>query len=75
MINNNSDHITKANIFNQYILAKNKKSFCKVFYINTNTNRLCNNTFIIGKFFKFKELKKSSLGQRLIKRLFKLNFK
>lgn len=34
----NSDHFTKVNIFQQYLLAKNKKSFCKVqnffFYLN-----------------------------------------
>jgi len=30
----NSDHLTKANIFNKYISAKNKSSFCKENFIN-----------------------------------------
>ena len=30
----NSDHLTKANIFHQYLNAKNKSSFCKENFIN-----------------------------------------
>ena len=29
----NSDHLTKVNVFHSYMLTKNKKSFCKVIQI------------------------------------------